>query len=120
MLLKEELTEEEIRELNALQLEITTEYTKPVQDDESGEGENSSGSSDPAGEGGTSGENGNEPSGEGDTSVDQKPWMSFPLDESGYRVDPETGDKYDPVHGFVVEGGGNSMGADVPVNPNIQ
>ncbi len=116
----EELTEEEIRELNALQLEITTEYTKPVQDDESGEGENSSGSSDPAGEGGTSGENGNEPSGEGDTSVDQKPWMSFPLDESGYRVDPETGDKYDPVHGFVVEGGGNSMGADVPVNPNIQ
>lgn len=112
----EELTDKEIQELNALQMEITTEYTRPPQDEPKGD-ENPDGDGGSAGEGGTP-DDPDKDSGEGD--ADQKPWMNFPLDESGYRVDPETGDKYDPVHGFVVEGGGSSMGIDVPVNPNIQ
>lgn len=90
----EELSEAEKQELAALDLEITTQYTTARPDGEGGQ------TPDPEG---------------GEES--QVPWQSFPVDpESGYRVDPVTGYKYDAQEGFLVE---SSIGADVPVHPEI-
>lgn len=88
----EELSDSERQELAALNLEITAQYAqKPDGTGSQGEG--------------------------GDRRT---AWMSFPIDpESGYRVDPVTGFKYDPQEGFMVEGGQTAMGAEGPVNPNI-
>lgn len=96
----EELTEAEKQELEALHLQITTQYAQRP-----------AGSGDGAGEGGVQ-----------TPAVDNAsaPWRSFPIDPvSGYRVDPATGYKYDPQEGFLVEGSEAVMGSDVPVNPNI-
>ncbi len=94
----EPLSEEEVRELEALNLEITTEYRRQPGDGQPSEG--------------------------GDTPVapgeNQPAWMGFPIDpESGYRVDPATGYKYDAQEGFLVEGDEAVMGVEGPVNPNI-
>lgn len=87
----EELSESEKQELAALNLEITAQYT-----------------ADP---------DGTSAPGSGGTQVS---WMSFPVDpESGYRVDPVTGFRYDPQEGFMIEGDEAPMGAEGPVNPNI-
>lgn len=92
----EELSESEIRELEALNLEIMTEYIRK-----------------PAG---STGEEGTE-TGDPGTSIGSEPWQSFPVDpESGYRVDPATGYHYDAQEGFLVD---PVMGADGPVNPDI-
>lgn len=77
----EPLSETEVAELQALNLEITTEYRRPQ--------------TDPSGEGG---------------SETADAWMSFPVDpNTGYRVDPATGNCYDPQQGFLIGGalGGN-------------
>ena len=104
----EELSEAEIEELDALQLEITTQYTqKPEEDALEGEG--------------TEGEP------EDDESMFLNPdgtrpvWMDFPIDPAtGYRVDPATGDKYDARAGFLVEGGSTPiMDPNMPVNDNL-
>lgn len=101
----EELSEEEIAELEALQMEITTQYTQRPED-EALEGEDTE-----------------------DDSEDKylnpdgtRPvWMDFPIDPvTGYRVDPSTGDKYDAKAGFLVEGGNSSVfDPDMPVNDNL-
>ena len=104
----EELSEEEIAELEALQLEITTQYTQKPED-EALEGEGS----------------GEEP--EEDDSRYLNPdgtrpvWMDFPIDPvTGYRIDPATGDKYDAKAGFLVEGGSGSVfDPDMPVNNDL-
>lgn len=93
----EELDESEIKELEALHLEITTQYT----------GRPAGGTTEGGGEG-------TDPDGSPENRV---PWQSFPVDpESGYRVDPVTGYKYDAQEGFLVD---SVMGADMPVNPDI-
>ena len=104
----EELTDTEIAELDALKLEITNQYTKKPED-EALENEDA----------------------EEDTEVDysqylnadgtQPAWLSFPIDAAtGYRVDPNTGDKYDAKAGFLVEGGsGQILDPDMPVNGNL-
>lgn len=77
----EPLSETEVAELQALDLEITTEYRRPQTD----------------------------PSGEGGSEMADA-WMSFPVDpNTGYRVDPATGNSYDPQQGFLIGGalGGN-------------
>ncbi len=102
----EELSEEEIEELNALQLEITTQYTQNPEDD----------ALEDATEDGAEG-NGEGESGEG-TAVPA--WMNFPIDSAtGHRVDPDTGVHYDPDTGEAVEGNFSPMGSDVPVNDNL-
>ncbi|MDE6924192.1 MAG: penicillin-binding protein 2, partial [Acetatifactor sp.] len=104
----EELSEAEIAELDALQMEITTQYTqKPEEDALEGEG--------------TEGEP------EDDESMFLNPdgtrpvWMDFPIDPAtGYRVDPDTGDKYDARAGFLVEGGSTPIiDPNMPVNDNL-
>lgn len=89
----EELSEDEKQELEALNLEITAQYTAR-----------------PEGQGGQS----QDPN---DNAENQVPWQSFPVDpESGYRVDPATGYKYDAQEGFLVEA---VIGTQEPVNPDI-
>lgn len=92
----EELSESEIRELEALNLEIIQEYIRKPDSS--------------AGAGGT------DPEDPG-TDPGSQPWQTFPLDpESGYRVDPATGYRYDAQEGFLID---SVMGADGPVNPDI-
>lgn len=86
----EPLSETEIAELEALNLEITTEYRRPQ--------------TDPSG-------------GEGSETASTDAWMSFPVDpNTGYRVDPATGNCYDPQQGFLI---GGALGENGPVNPDI-
>lgn len=93
----EELSETEIAELAALNLEITMQYGKQPEETIPKEEEQ------PAEETG-----------------EQPVWMSYPIDPaSGYRVDPETGYKYDAQDGFLVEGDESVLGGAGPVNPNI-
>lgn len=93
----EELSESEKAELEALQLEITTQYTaKPEEEGVEAEG------------------------GNGNNVGAAPQWMSFPVDpESGYRVDPDTGDRYDAQTGVLIDSGETNLGKDVPVNPDI-
>ena len=95
----EELNDTEKAELEALQLEITTQYTQKPEKD------------------GLDTEDGNGNNAEGDVPK----WMSFPVDPaSGYRVDPETGDEYDAQTGILIGSGETNLGNDVPINPNIE
>ncbi len=88
----EPLSDEEKRELEALQLEITNQYGRPSEDDQT----------QPPGI---------DASGTG---------MSFPIDpETGYRVDPETGTRYDPDAGFAIDGGESVPDDTLPLNPNL-
>ena len=94
----EDLTESEIKELQELQLEITTEH-KP-DDSETVDTPHTSE---------VEYEEGNKPV-----------WLSFPVDpNTGYRVDPVTGYKYDAQEGFLVEGNEAVMGVEGPVNPSL-
>lgn len=80
----EELSESERKELEALNLEITTQYTQKPQDEETEEG-------------GEDEENNQTP----ESGENQPAWMSFPVDPAtGYRVDPATGYLYDAQEGF--------------------
>lgn len=96
----EPLSDKEIQELEALNMEITTQYTQKPQEEEPGEG----------GEGTQTPQEGE----------NHAAWLSFPVDpETGYRVDPATGYKYDAQEGFLVEGDESVLGENGPVNPNI-
>lgn len=107
----EELTESEIQELNALQLEITSQYTKPSEGDEN----------DPDGDNTEPGADGNTtPSGDGGSNEPEPEWKQYPIDPvTGYRVDPETGKKYDAETGIPVDTAESVPNPDIPVNPNI-
>jgi len=101
----EELSEEEKKELEELQLEITNQYGRTPEEDALEDAQENDTPEGGAPEGGTA-----------------APWMSYPIDpESGYRVDPETGEKYDPQTGLSVDDTQESVpDPDLPVNPNIQ
>lgn len=95
----EPLSASEIEELNALQLEITSQYTRPSQEDEQGGDPESN-----------PGEGEQVPAG-----------LTYPVDpETGYRVDPETGKKYDPQTGLPVENPESVPNPEIPVNPDLQ
>lgn len=95
----EELSEAEIAELNALQLEITTQYTQKPED------------------GGLV----DEPADDAGNVTNTPVWMSFPIDPaSGYRVDPATGDEYDAQTGVLIGSGETALGPDIPISPNLQ
>lgn len=98
----EELSEKEIEELNALQLEITTQYSQNPEEDALENSENGSGES---GEG----------AGDG-----QAAWESFPIDEAtGNYKNPTTGELIDPDTGNVVGENFSAIGSDGPVNDNL-
>jgi len=97
----EELSDSEKKELEALNLEITTQYSQKP-------------------EGDTPQEGGTQTPEPGANPGNNAAWMSFPIDPaSGYRVDPDTGYKYDAQEGFLVEGDESVLGETGPVNPNI-
>lgn len=102
----EDLSETEIAELDARNLEITTQYTrKPEEDALDGE----------------SGEQSDDESRFLNPDGTRPGWMDFPIDPvTGYRIDPATGDKYDARAGFLVEGGSIPIiDPDMPVNDNL-
>ncbi len=116
----EELSEEEIKELNALQLEITNQYTQTPE----GDGNTPEGDGTEPGEGGNtepSGTGGNgDPSGTGGGTEPDQPWKNYPIDpETGYRVDPDTGRKYDAETGLPIDSAESVPDPNIPVNPNI-
>ena len=120
----EELSEEEIKELNELQLENTSQYTQTPEEDGTGTETGEGGNADPSGTGGNNaapGAGGNaDPSGTGGNSEPDQPWMNYPIDpETGYRVDPDTGKKYDAETGLPVDSAESVPNPDIPVNPNI-
>ena len=98
----EELTEKEIEELEALQIEI---MTAPAPGTEEGEGaEGAEGESDEEGSGEGTEEGENPP--EGEPQQPSEPWRDFPIDpETGYAVDPSTGNYVDPDTGYVLGAG---------------
>lgn len=97
----EELSEQELAELQEKQLEITRQYTAPsedsVSDNEEGNMDGTEGSDgNQSGDASQTGENGE---GEEDKEPNT-PWKNFPIDpETGYAVNPETGEKVDPDTG---------------------
>lgn len=120
----EELSEDEIKELEALNLSNTRQPgqagNSSAADPENGEpgGDNPSS----GGQGGdnpsTGGTGGDEPA--GGTGAVTQPWMNYPVDpDTGYRVDPDTGRKYDAQTGIPIDGGESVPNPDVPVNPSL-
>lgn len=107
----EPVTEAEQAELEALQLEITTQHTQTPEgsDPENPEGgEEGEGGSDPEGSEGTEG-----------SGVQNAPWMDYPINpETGYREGPD-GRNYDAQTGIPVEGGESVPNEDLPLNPNL-
>jgi len=100
----EELSEEEIAELNERQLAITTQYQTK---EESTEGETKEGMEE-SGEGGEGAEEGQEGQEGEEEESKHKIWTTFPIDPAtGYAVDPDTGDFVDPDTGALV--GGDSL-----------
>lgn len=114
----EELTEKEIEELNALQIEIMTpvapEEGDTTEGEEGQEGENGEGGD--SGEGSQGGEGqGENPEGEGGgEDTHREVWKDFPIDPAtGYAVDPNTGNYVDPDTGAVL-GGSYQSGVQSP------
>ncbi len=117
----EELSEKEIEELEALQIEIrtpaNTEETEEGGEEGEGaagaEGENGEGTEGTEGTGTEEGENGEE--GAPQTEI----WKTFPIDpETGYAVDPNTGNMVDPVTGAVI--GGSYEGGTGTAEPSAE
>lgn len=101
----EELSEKEIEELEALQIEI---MTPPVTEGEGEEGDSSDEES---------GEENPEGNGEGEEETPKEAiWKTFPIDPAtGYAVDPNTGEYVDPETGHALGGSydlGESAGGE--------
>lgn len=98
----EELSEQELKELQEKQLEITRQYTTPPEDSVSDneEGANGNGAESGAKD---QGDDASQAGDNGDNEEDKEPntpWKNFPIDpETGYAVNPETGEKVDPDTG---------------------
>ncbi len=112
----EELSEKELEELEALQIELMTP-PEPVPGeeeetpDEGTQGEGAEGGSEGAGE--EEGSQGG--AGKEEEPAREEPWKDFPIDPvTGYAVDPATGNYVDPVTGAVLglsyEGGSANEG----------
>lgn len=133
----EPVSEAEKAELDALQLEITNQYTQTPEGEEGGDTQDPSGeggdtqgaggeggdTQGPGGEGGDTqdpgGEGGNTQDPEGEGGVKNAPWMEYPIDpETGYRVGPD-GRNYDAQTGIPVDGGESVPDVAIPVNPNL-
>lgn len=106
----EELSADEMKELEDLQLSNTIQYSRPSGDDEPDSSPDGPGSS------------GNEPgeSDPGGGGAASQPWMNYPVDpDTGYRVDPDTGRRYDAETGIPIDGGESVPNTSLPLNPNL-
>ena len=100
----EELSDAERKELDELNMAITSQYTQTPEGDalENAEGQGSGGN------GGTV------------AGSQNQPWKNFPVDPvTGYYVDPSTGEQYDPKTGMVIDGSESVVDPNIPVNPSI-
>lgn len=90
----EELSEKEIEELEALQIEIMTPPVTEGEEDESDSPDGESGEENPEG------------TGEGEEETPKEAiWKTFPIDPAtGYAVDPNTGEYVDPETGHALGG----------------
>lgn len=107
----EDLSEAEVAELEARQLEITKMYA-PAPSEEGDVPDGDSGEEGSEAEGGTD---------DGTDSADgtQAKWLSYPIDpQTGNRVNPDTGEQLEPETGYPI-GNFGAMGSGVPVNPDI-
>ncbi len=110
----EELSEDEIKELEERDLAITTQYGKPEETEE----ETGTETETETGEG-MEGEGGEGEEGESRENTEPA-WKSWPIDpDTGYAVNPETGEKVDPATGWnvgtsMIEGVG-AAGTQTPV-----
>ncbi len=110
----EELSEDEIKELEERDLAITTQYGKPEETEE----ETGTETETETGEG-MEGESGEGEEGESQENTEPA-WKSWPIDpDTGYAVNPETGEKVDPATGWnvgtsMIEGVG-AAGTQTPV-----
>lgn len=102
----EELDEEEIKELEQLNMEITSQYTKTPEDDALDQMEDE--------DGGDGADASDEPS-------DTRPWENFERDPvTGNYIDPDTGEQIDPQTGMSLDGSESVIDTGIPVNPDIQ
>lgn len=116
----EPVSEAEQAELDALQQEITGQYTQtPEGTDPENPGGDTSGAPEGGSPEGSNPEGGSPEGGEGTGGVQNAPWMDYPIDpETGYRVGPD--DRYyDAQTGIPIEGGESVPNPDIPVNPNL-
>lgn len=114
----EPVSEAEQAELDALQLDITSQYTQtPEGTEPENPGDNTSGAPE-----GNNPEDGNSEGGEegqGTGGVYNAPWMDYPIDsETGYRVGPD-GRNYDAQTGIPIEGAESVPDPNIPINPNL-
>lgn len=116
----EELSEEEITELNERQIAITTQYgTTEEETKEETEGETEGNDEEDGGEG--------ESTEEDSEGATERIWTTFPIDPAtGYAVDPNTGEFVDPVTGALIKGessldnvgtAGGTGSVNIPDNP---
>ncbi|MCR4618188.1 MAG: cell division protein FtsI [Lachnospiraceae bacterium] len=100
----EELTDKEIKELEEKQLENTYRYSdETVKEDTEDKEEVIT--------------NGTIYDSTGESANIYPVWMTYPVDPAtGYRINPDNGEKYDASTGELVEDVNESMGTDVPVN----
>ncbi|MCX4351158.1 MAG: penicillin-binding transpeptidase domain-containing protein [Lachnospiraceae bacterium] len=123
----EELSEDERKELEALQIEIMTPVAPEAEEGDSPEGtpegmpeEGAEGGNGESGEGGQNGGGqGENPEGtgtEGEGEPYREVWKDFPIDPvTGYAIDPDTGNYVDPVTGAVL-GGSYESGVQSPTS----
>ncbi|MCD7836861.1 MAG: penicillin-binding protein 2 [Lachnospiraceae bacterium] len=106
----EELSEEEIAELEEKQLAITSMYTQEDDtQDESADSEDTAQDS----------QNQVYTDITGETTAEEPLWLSYPIDSAtGYRVNPDTGEIFDAQTGEPLDGNISTLD-DVPVNENI-
>ncbi len=96
----EELSEEEIAELEERQLAITMQYAQP-ESEEGTEGETETENESTEGESTAEGVNGESE----EESTIERIWTTFPIDPAtGYAVDPDTGEFVDPDTGALING----------------
>lgn len=115
----EELSEAEVAELEALQVEIMTPVTPP-EEDTSAEGTGEDGQE---GEQSGDGPDGGEETGGEEGAGHERIWETFPIDPvTGYAVDPNTGNMVDPVTGATIggsfDGGAVTAGDDPATEDN--
>ncbi len=95
----EELSEKELEELEALQIELMTP-PEPVPGEEENPDEGTEGE---GAEGGNEGEGSQDGAGEEEKPAREEPWKDFPIaPATGYAIDPATGNYVDPVTGAVL------------------
>lgn len=114
----EPVSEAEQAELDALQLDITSQYTQtPEGTEPENPGDNTSGAPEGNNPGDGNSEAGEE--GQGTGGVYNAPWMDYPIDsETGYRVGPD-GRNYDAQTGIPIEGAESVPDPNIPINPNL-